>query len=187
MNHKMPQNDNTDAYTRELIESLFSLSDQKISEIPKASGALFSEINAMFKSTENADLTAPIIDLFIRLKLVNKDLNITPDAFGISKDALWLLAKKHQDIDEHGVSVGGRVNRALLIVEQANERIVDYLSRKTMEAPSGIELWDNILENGRRIRSILNITDQEWNSYSGQLKHCIDSVEKLSKIKLPRL
>jgi KamA family protein len=182
MKHKMPQNDNTDAYTRELIESLFSLSDQKISEIPKASGALFSEINAMFKSTENADLTTPIIDLFIRLKLVNKDLNMTPDAFGISKDALWLLAKKHQDIDEHGVSVGGRVNRALLIVEQANERIVDYLSRKTMEAPSGIELWDNILENGRRIRSILNITDQEWNSYSGQLKHCIDSVEKLSKI-----
>jgi KamA family protein len=182
MNHKMPQNDNTDAYTRELIEGLFSLSGQKISELPKASGSLFSEIDALFKSAETADLTTPIIDLFVRLKIVNRDLTITPDAFGISRDALLLLAKKHQNIDEHGVSVGGRVNRALPIVGQANERIVDYLNRKTMEAPSGIELWDSIRENGRRIRSILNITDQAWNSYSGQLKHCIDSVEKLSKV-----
>jgi KamA family protein len=182
MNHKMPQNDNTDTFTRELIDGLFSLSDQNISEIPKAPENLSSEIGALFKAAENTELTSPIIDLFVRLKHANEDLNISPDAFGISKDALLLLAKKHQNMDEHGVSVGGRVNRALPIVEQANDRIVDYLNRKTMEAPSGIELWDSILENANRIRSILDITDPAWNSYSGQLKHCIDSVEKLSKI-----
>jgi KamA family protein len=182
MNHKMPKNDYTDALTRELIDGLFNLSDQKISEIPDAAGELSSEINALFKAAESTQLTTPIIDLFVRLKNVNEDLNISPDAFGISKDALFLLAEKHQNMDEHGVSVGGRVSRALPIVEQANERVVDYLNRKTVEAPSGIELWDSIQENARRIRSILDIPDRAWDSYSGQLKHCIDSVEKLSKI-----
>ncbi|MGA8179373.1 MAG: KamA family radical SAM protein [Desulfobacterales bacterium] len=182
MNHKMSQNDHTDAFTRELIDGLFRWSDQKMSEIPKAPDNLSSEIDALFKAAENTELTSPIIDLFVRLKRANEKLNISPDAFGISKDTLMLLAKKHQNMDEHGVSVGGRVNRAIPIVAQANERIVDYLNRKTMEAPSGIELWDSILENAHRIRSILDIPDQAWNSYSGQLQHCIDSVEKLSKI-----
>ena len=93
-----------------------------------------------------------------------------------------MLAEKHQNIDEHEVTVGGRVHLALPIVEQANERTVHYLKNKDTEAPSGIELWDSIQENARRIKSILNIDDNQWNSYSGQLKHCIDSVEKLSKI-----
>jgi lysine 2,3-aminomutase len=182
MNHKRPQNESTDPFTRELIEGLFSPSVQKIPEIPKVPEKLSSEIDALFKAAEITELTTPVIDLFVRLKNINQDLNISPDAFGISKDALLLLAKKHQHIDEHGVSVGGRVNRALSIVQQANERIADYLNRKIIEAPSGIELWDSILENARRIRSILDITDDAWNSYSGQLKHCIDSIEKLSKI-----
>jgi lysine 2,3-aminomutase len=182
MNHKMPQDDHTDAFTRELIDSLFNVFDQKISEIPNASGKLSSEIDALFKAAEGTELTTPIIDLFVRLQNVYEDLNISPDAFGISKDALLLLAEKHQNLDEHGVSVGGRVNRALPIVDQANERIVDYLDQKTVEAPSGIELWDSIQENARRIRAILDIPDRAWDSYSGQLKHCIDSVEKLSKI-----
>ncbi len=182
MNHKTPQNDDTDAFTRELIDGLFKLPDQKMPKIPKASDKLASEISALFKAAENTELTTPIIDLFVRLKNIHEDLNIAPDVFGISKDVLLSLAIKHQNIDEHGVTVGGRVDRALPIVEQANERIVDYLSRKTLEAPSGIELWEAIRENARRIRSILDISGEEWNSYSGQLQHCIDSVEKLSKI-----
>jgi lysine 2,3-aminomutase len=37
-----------------------------------------------------------------------------------------------------------------------------------------------------RIKSDLNIGDEEWYTYSGQIKNCVDSVEKLSKIvKLP--
>jgi KamA family protein len=182
MNYKESLNESTDSFTQDLIEDLFSPSDQKIPETPKVSKKLSLEINALFKAAKNTELTTPIIDLFVRIKNVNQDLNITPDVFGISKDALLLLAKKHQNIDEHGVSVGGRVNRALPIVQHANERIVDYLTRKTIEAPSGIELWDSIRENALRIKSILHIADEAWNSYSGQLNHCIDSIEKLSKV-----
>ncbi|MDH3956509.1 MAG: KamA family radical SAM protein, partial [Desulfobacteraceae bacterium] len=182
MNNTNSAEESMDQFTRELFEDLFSPADQKISEPPKIHEKLALEIDALFKSTENIELTGPVIDLFSRLKKIKKELNISPDVFGISKEALALLAVKHRHLDEHGVTVGGRVNQALPIVEQANERVVDYLKKKTTEAPSGIELWDSIQENVRRIKSILNIDNDEWNSYSGQLKHCIDSVEKLSKI-----
>jgi len=186
MNNTNSAEESMDQFTRELFEDLFSSADQKISEPPKIPEKLTLEIDALFKSTEDIELTGPVIDLFSRLKKIKKELNISPDVFGISKEALALLAVKHRYLDEHGVTVGGRVNQALPIVEQANERVVDYLKKKTTEAPSGIELWDSIQENVRRIKSILNIDNDEWNSYSGQLKHCIDSVEKLSKtIDLP--
>ena len=182
MNNTNSAEESMDQFTRELFEDLFSPADQKISEAPKIPEKLALEIDTLFKSTEDIELTGPVIDLFSRLKTIKKELNISPDVFGVSKEALALLAVKHRHLDEHGVTVGGRVNQALPIVEQANDRVVDYLKKKTTEAPSGIELWDSIQENARRIKSILNIDDDEWNSYSGQLKHCIDSVEKLSNI-----
>jgi lysine 2,3-aminomutase len=158
------------------------VSDQSVSDVSSLPETLTEEIDGLIKATENTDLTAPIVHLFTRLKEIKKELNIAPNVFGIPRETLVLLAEKHQNTDEHGVTVGGRVNQALSIVEQANERVVDYLKKKATEAPSGIELWDSIQENVRRIKSILNIDDDQWNSYSGQLKHCIDSVEKLSKI-----
>lgn len=171
-----------DDYTLELLKELFDAPDQSVSEFSSLSEELTDEIGGLVKATENTDATSPIVHLFTRLKEIKKELNITPDVFGISRETLVLLAEKHQDVDEHGVTVGGRVNQALAIVEQANKRVVDYLRDKDTEAPSGIELWASIQENVRRIKSILNIDDNEWNSYSGQLKHCIDSVEKLAKI-----
>ena len=131
-------------------------------------------------------MTAPIIDLFTKLKYVRFSLGLTPEMFGISMDTLILLSEKHQRIDEHEVTVGGRVNQALPIVQEANRRVEAYLKTKGTEAPSGIELWDTICENMERIKSDLNIGDEEWNTYSGQIKNCVDSVEKLSKVvKLP--
>ena len=171
-----------DDYTLALLKELFDATDQSVSEFSTLSEELTDEIGGLIKETENTDATSPIVHLFTRLKEIKKELNITPDVFGISRETLVLLAEKHQDVDEHGVTVGGRVNQALSIVEQATERVVDYLQNKDTEAPSGIELWESIQENARRIKSILNIDDNEWNSYSGQLKHCIDSVEILSKI-----
>jgi len=171
-----------DDYTLELLKELFGAPDQSVSKVSSLPEELTDEIGSLIKATENIDLTAPIVHLFMRLKEIKKELNIAPNVFGISRETLVLLAEKHQNLDEHGVTVGGRVNRALPIVEQANERVVYYLKNKDAEAPSGIELWDSIQNNVRRIKSILNIGDDEWNSYSGQLKHCIDSVEKLSKI-----
>ena len=58
---------------------------------------------------------------------------------GIEQEELLSLARKHREIDEHGVTVGGRLTRALPIVETANSRVEDYLRRKDEEAPSGIE------------------------------------------------
>jgi KamA family protein len=182
MDDKELEPNRMDDFTLELIKELFDAPDQSDSEISSFHKKLTDEIDGLIKATENIGLTAPIIHLFRRLKEIKKELNITPDGFGISKETLFLLAEKHQNIDEHGVTVGGRVNKALPIVEQANDRIVDYLKNKDTQAPSGIELWDSIQENIRRIKSILDIDDDQWNSYSGQLKHCIDSVEKLSKI-----
>ncbi|MEJ2656085.1 MAG: hypothetical protein P8012_02685, partial [Desulfobacterales bacterium] len=74
MNHKRSQNQNTDPFTRELIDSLFSPSDQKIPETPKVSEK--HTLDTLLKAAENTELTAPIIDLFVRLKKVKKDLDI---------------------------------------------------------------------------------------------------------------
>jgi KamA family protein len=175
-----------DYFTKELFDALFGPPDSKVTSGSNITEKLVDEIDVLVKATENNELTAPVIALFTRLAGIKKELNVSPDAFGISKEALILLAEKHQNIDEHGVTVGGRVNRAMPIVEQANQRVEAYLEENETEAPSGIELWDKIQENARRIKSILNITEEAWNSYAGQLKNCIDSVEKLSKIiKLP--
>ena len=167
-----------DPFTRELLEDLFAPSDVTASCSPDLAG----EIKDLLRQSENTDMTAPIVALFTRLKEIRNRPGILPHAFGISKDTLIYLSEKHQNLDEHEVSIGGRVNMALPIVDQANLRVKEYLQKKEVEAPSGIELWDNIQENARRIKLALNITDEEWNSYSGQIKNCIDSVEKLSKI-----
>ncbi len=165
-----------DSFTKELFDILYKPGERKPSE------ELKEEVKKLFKKAESENLTQPIINLFIRLKQIREKQNITPDFFGIEKDELILLAEKHRNIDEHGVSAGGRVLRALPIVEKAIERVDEYLNRKDIEAPSGFELWDKILENGEKIRSILNMGMDKWNTYQGQIKNCIDSVETLSKI-----
>jgi lysine 2,3-aminomutase len=167
-----------DHSTRELLEDLFAPSGVTASSSPD----LADEINDLLRQSENTEMTTPIVSLFTRLKEIRNSSGILPDAFGISKDTLTYLSEKHRDLDEHKVSIGGRVNTALPIVDQANLRVEEYLQKKDVEAPSGIELWNKIQANARRIKLALNIKDEEWNSYSGQIKNCIDSVEKLSKI-----
>ena len=167
-----------DHYTRDLLEDLFAPSDSN----PACPPDLADEIKDLLGQSEHTDRTAPIVTLFTRLKEIRNRSGMLPHAFGISKHTLTSLAQKHQNLDEHEVSIGGRVNMALPIVDQANLRVEDYLRKKHIEAPSGIELWDTIQENARRIKLTLNITDEAWNSYSGQIKNCIDSVETLSKI-----
>jgi KamA family protein len=167
-----------DPYTRELLEDLFAPSHVN----PSCSPDLAGEINDLLIQSENTKMTAPIVTLFARLKQIRNRQGILPHSFGISRDTLISLSEKHQNLDEHEVSIGGRVNMALPIVDQANLRVEEYLQKKDIEAPSGIELWNTIQVNTRRIKLALNITDEEWNSYSGQIKNCIDSVETLSKI-----
>ena len=178
MNYRKEGETQLDHFTRGLLEDLFTPTNGTLTY----STDLANEVKELLEQSNSTELTSPITRLFTRLKEIKNTVGLRPDDFGISREALTFLCEKHKKIDEHGVTVGGRVNEALLIVEKANKRIENYLTTKDTEAPSGIELWDKICENIDRIKSILNIDNENWNSYSGQLKHCIDSVEKLSKI-----
>jgi len=171
-----------DSFTNDLLAKLFSAPGKAIT--PGKSEV--EEINALASNAGNDQLTGPIINLFSAL-LAAHDKGATPDAFGISKEDLINLAVRHQEIDEHMVSVGGRLTQARPIAESANSRVAQYLEKKDEEAPSGIEMWDQIQENVSRIKSELRMTDDDWNSFSGQIRHAVDSVEALSKlIDLPK-
>ncbi|MFC1515943.1 KamA family radical SAM protein [Thermodesulfobacteriota bacterium] len=178
MNFKTTKEKQLDHFTRSLLEDLFTSTNGTST----CSNDLANEIKDLLEKSNSTELTSPIIRLFTRLKEIKINVGLRPNDFGISRHMLTSLCEKHQKIDEHGVTVGGRVNEALLIVEKANKRTENYLTTKDVEAPSGIELWSTICENIDRIKSVLSIDDEIWNSYSGQLKHGIDSVEKLSKI-----
>jgi len=80
------------------------------------------------------------------------------------------------------VSVGGRVGQALSIVDEANSRVDAYLKTKDAEAPSGIELWDKITENQQRIQAKLGMSEEDWNSFSGQIRHAVSSVDQLADL-----
>ncbi len=167
-----------DNLTVELFDKIFEerCDKQQITESEK------KEIKKIFENATSQNLTNPIVRLFKALSDLHTQKGVTPKDIGISMDDLIKLAIKHQTIDEHYVSVGGRVSRALKIVDEANKRVEGYLKQKDEEAPSGIELWDTIQENMARIKKTLNITDEEWNTYSGQLRHAIEDVDTLSKV-----
>lgn len=165
-----------DSFTQELFDDLFN------SKGTTPDHAKNDEISTLMEAATAQSLTGPIIDLFSALKKQKTNNNLSPESFGIKKEELIALAIKHEQIDEHSVSIGGRVSRALPIVEEAIERVDAYLDEKNRVAPSGIEVWDTILESKERIKKQLNMNENDWNSYSGQIKNCIDSVEDLAKI-----
>lgn len=138
-------------------------------------------VNQLLATAGRANLTGPILALFAEL-LQQRQTGIGPDAFGITREQLENLARSHQEIDEHMVSVGGRLTRALPIASTANSRVEEYLAHKDIEAPSGIELWPRIEENIVRIRHGLKMSETDWNSFSGQLRYAIDSVDTLARL-----
>ncbi|MBW1635729.1 MAG: KamA family radical SAM protein [Deltaproteobacteria bacterium] len=171
-----------DSYTEELIAEL-----QKPVAKVSISADEKGEILALYRRADNENLTGPIISLFGRLLDLQREGKGCSDDFGISGDELRQLAVKHQQIDEHMVSVGGRVARALPIAGEANSRVEEYLAEKDQAAPSGIEKWEQIQENISRIKKELKMSDDDWNSFQGQIRHAIDSVSTLSKlIDLPK-
>ena len=172
-----------DTYTKELLAELEAGSDSRAEQSPGEE----REVRDLFTRAENENLTGPIIELFARLLEAARQKKATPADFGISSVDLQRLALKHQQIDEHMVSVGGRLVRALPIAGQANSRVEEYLAAKDSVAPSGIERWDQIQENISRIKSELKMTDEDWNSFQGQIRHAVDSVDTLAKlIDLPK-
>ena len=168
-----------DQYTAELFDSLYA-SDAR--DTSTANEALVRETARLVQQAEDQDRTGPIVLLFARLLEIYQQEGIGAGQLGIGRERLEALARKHAEIDEHMVSVGGRVGQARPIVERANDRVDDYLARKDVEAPSGIELWDRILDNQERIKTRLGMSGEEWNSFSGQIRHAISSVDELAAL-----
>ncbi|MBU1567527.1 MAG: KamA family radical SAM protein [Proteobacteria bacterium] len=172
-----------DSYTKELLAVL----TQPLTN-PKASGEKRkSEIRGLYEKACATNLTTPIINLFDLLLATRKEEEGTPADFGISSKELEHLAFKHQEIDEHMVSVGGRLTRALPIAAAANSRVDEYLSQKDVLVPSGIDKWQQIEKNKARIMAELGMDEGTWNSFPGQIRHAVDSVATLAKlIDLPK-
>jgi lysine 2,3-aminomutase len=169
-----------DTFTREILDQLSAPGTGT------AEPGLVQAIRLDYAHTMAGNLTQPILAFFERLIELRRDRGIGPTDLGLSMDELEKLAARHEAIDEHGVSLGGRLGQARPIVETANDRIADYMSRKDREAPSGIQLWERIQENKARIMSALGMNGAQWSSYEGQLRHRIDDVDTLARcIELP--
>ena len=167
-----------DDYTKTLLKSL-QPSGEQVGE-PEEEARLRAD--ELLARASEAELTEPIVDLFNFLLHYQRQHNFSPEAFGIRPETLESLALKHQQIDEHLVSIGGRLTQALPIAAEANDRVDTYLKEKGEVAPSGIELWDTILENQARIKAKLKMTDEEWGSFSGQIRHAVDSIDTLADL-----
>ncbi len=165
-----------DQFTLDFFEILFVTGKNQPTETQKKT------ISDLVASAEQQNLTSPIVTLFIELASFRKEYNISPESFGLNRERLTKLAIRHQEIDEHKVSIGGRVSKARPIVQAAIGRVDEYLKEKKDVAPSGIELWDTILESKERIKDQLGMKEEDWTSYSGQLRHCINTVEDLAKV-----
>lgn len=168
-----------DQYTIDVLNLLCGAESRKGKEAPEE---MQREVRRLLEEAKKSDLTAPVVALFSRLNDLRKQQGFGAAAFNISREQLEDLARKHQEADEHMVSVGGRVGQALPIVDEANSRVDAYLKAKDTEAPSGIELWEKILENQQRIQTKLGMDDADWNSFSGQIRHAVSSVDQLADL-----
>ena len=167
-----------DNYTKTLLETL-QPSGEQVGD-PGEEARL--KVDELLVRASEEELTEPIVELFTFLLHYRRQHRFSPEAFGIHPETLESLAEKHQRIDEHMVSIGGRLTQALPIAAEANDRVDAYLKEKDEVAPSGIELWDTILENQARIKHRLKMSDDEWNSFSGQIRHAVDSIDTLAEL-----
>ncbi len=167
-----------DDYTRQLLAELTTASEPP----GKPAAAQLEKAEKLLSRARETHLTGAIIDLFAFLMEAKRQDGSSPDAFGIEEPQLLELARKHEQIDEHMVSVGGRLTQARPIAAEANDRVDAYLKAKDEVAPSGIEAWDTILENQARIKQALSMTDDDWNSFQGQIRHAVDTIDTLAAL-----
>lgn len=168
-----------DKFDRKFFDFLYEESSSKI----QLTQNLKNEAKEWLELCKTSQkLTDPMVKLFSFLKKMKEEFGTTPTDMGLDIDEVKLMAIKHKNIDEHGVSIGGRVFSALPIAVTANERVIDYLKNHKTEAPSGIELQDTIKENRIRIQKELNMPDEAWDTYAGQIKYAITCPEQLARI-----
>lgn len=167
-----------DSYTTDLLRTITFTSADRIALTAQEK----KEVSALLGRAKNEQLTAPILNLFKTLLEYRHAGKGNLEDFGITSADLENLARKHQQIDEHMVSVGGRLTRARPIAASANGRVDAYLAAKGIDAPSGIEVWDRILDNKARIMAALGMDEAAWNSFPGQIRHAVDSVTTLARL-----
>jgi len=173
------QGTNTDQFTRDLLAQLLDEADKPLAPVrPEVRATVMKEHEAARQSKS----TQSILNFFTHLFSLKENHGISPQTFGFSRQALEELAALHEKLDEHGVSLGGRLLKAAPIVSEANSRVTDYLAGKHDQAPSGIELDEQIEENRQRIMSVLSLSDNDWFSYSGQLRNAINGVDDLARV-----
>ena len=164
-----------DTFTRKILDEIDTGGGGK----PEP--GLAEEMRLNFKHAIAGNQTGPVVAYFARMIELSREQGIRPQDLGFSKNELEKLAARHGEIDEHGVTLGGRLGQARPIVHTANERVAEYMTQKDQEAPSGIQLWEQIQENRDRIMAALGMHAADWSSYEGQLRHRIDDVATLSK------
>lgn len=167
-----------DSYTHSLLDELSQDSHDASSPTSEDLG----QAADLLDKAMQLNLTKPIIDLFSFLLEQKRANTCGPGAFNIEHQTLLDLARKHEAIDEHLVSIGGRLTQALPIAADANDRVDDYLQEKDVIAPSGIEVWDTILKNQVRIKHKLSMSDEDWSSFQGQIRHAVDSIDTLAEL-----
>lgn len=172
----------SDPFTQSLVDDLLGTGKTAANDQPSET----AKLKACYDAALEGNRTRLILDFFQRLVDLKKTSGTPPQALGFTRDDLLRLAAHHETIDEHGVTLGGRLGQALPIVAAANQRVAEYLEEKDVAAPSGIQLWDRIEANQRRIRDVLGMDMNDWESYEGQLKHRIDDVDTLAEcVELP--
>ncbi|MFP4630056.1 MAG: KamA family radical SAM protein, partial [Desulfohalobiaceae bacterium] len=167
-----------DGFSQELFQELSSPAEDRTQPSQQEQ----QKTQDLLHKARQEDLTQPIVDLFQLLLELRRSKGLSPQDLGLEPTELLQLAQKHQELDEHLVSIGGRVLKALPIVQEAEARAADYQQKHPVQAPSGIELWDRVQENQQRIKQVLGMQDQDWDSFTGQMQFAIESVETLSKI-----
>ena len=73
--------------------------------------ACFIALTAVVVATNPVQTIPGVNPSWVKGKTIKTEQNISPDAFNISRSRLLALAEKHLNLDEHGVTIGGRVNQ----------------------------------------------------------------------------
>ena len=93
-----------DSYTRELFDELFAPGAKKSAVSERDIGEMRKELGSL----RAVERTRPILAFFDRLLKTRRERGLSPSDLGVTREDLLALARRHEEIDEHEVTVGGR-------------------------------------------------------------------------------
>ena len=168
-----------DGFTEELLDQLAGGGDAPADEAAR--------VAALLAEAEKAEGTAPIVRFFTALKEAKRGQGLGYDAFGLPREALVALAERHAAIDEHGVTIGGRVGQG------PGGHGPGQPPRGGLPGPQGRRgpqrhrtVGLHPRQPGPHQEDPRDRDDATWNSFGGQLSSAINDVETLARcIDLP--